>query len=311
MKSIFLKLCFLAGFLTMTSAAALAQQEAMYSQYMFNGLILNPAYAGSSQGLSVAALYRNQWAGLEGAPVTQTFSLHAPVQNDQVGVGFSVVNDKIGVTNTLNANGVYAFRIKMASGVLSMGLQAGLTRLRADYTQVALNPQGRTDAQFNEIQNFLVFNFGTGMYYHTDNFYAGISVPDLVKSKITGLGAEEAAFPDYARHYFLSTGYVFTLNKKVKIKPSTIVKFTEGAPVQVDLNTNVWLHNFLGLGASYRTNNSLVGLVEMQLSKQFRVGYAYDLPMSELSRYTANTHELMLRFDMLSAGRRYVSPRLF
>ncbi|MCC9135785.1 type IX secretion system membrane protein PorP/SprF [Pontibacter silvestris] len=310
MRNFLHKFSLVAVFLLMISGAAFAQQEAMYSQYMFNGLVLNPAYAGSNEGLSAAALYRNQWVGVEGAPVTQTLSVHAPLQNNRVGLGFSVVNDEIGVTNTLSMNGIYAFRIRTESGVFSMGLQAGFTKIHADYTKVALNPQSGTDVQFNDVQNFLSFNVGNGLYYYTDKFYAGVSVPNLFRTRISGAN-DNSAYPGHARHYFLSTGYVFTLNENVQIKPSTIIKAAEGAPVQFDINTNVWLHNFIGLGASYRSSNALVGLVELQVSRQFRVGYAYDHPVSSLNRYTTNTHEVMLRFDLFSEGERYVSPRLF
>lgn len=309
MKSFLHKFCLVAGFLMMVSGVAYAQQEAMYSQYMFNGLILNPAYAGSQDGLTAAALYRNQWVGVEGAPVTQTFSLHAPVKNDKVGLGLSVVNDEIGVTNTLSANGVYAYRIQLNRGVLSMGLQAGVTKIRADYTKVKLNPQDNPDQQFTDVQNFLTFNFGNGLYYYTDKFYAGVSAPNLFRTKLSS--DTDDAYPKHARHYFISSGYVFDLGENVKLKPSTIIKVAEGAPVQFDVNANVWLHNFIGLGASYRSNNALVGLVEMQIAKQLRIGYAYDHPTSNISRYTANTHEVMLRFDAFRGDQRYVSPRLF
>lgn len=284
----------------------------MYSQYMFNGLVLNPAYAGSSDGLSATALYRNQWVGVEGAPVTQTLSMHAPVRNEQVGVGFSVISDKIGVTNTLSINGAYAFRIKTRSGVLSMGLQTGITNIRADYTDVELNPQGNPDNQFNEVQNFLMFDFGNGIYYHTDKFYAGVSAPNLFRTRIADWGDDNAANPKHIRHYFLSTGYVFTISDEVKVKPSTIVKVADGAPVQYDINTNVWLYNRIGLGASYRSNRTLVGLMELQVARQLRVGYAYDHPISaDLSRFNANTHEVMLRFDLFAADKHYVLPRFF
>jgi len=310
MKSFLRNCSLLAGFLMLVSGAAFAQQEAMYSQYMFNGLVLNPAYAGSNEGLSAAALYRNQWVGVEGAPVTQTLSVHAPLRNDKVGLGFSVVNDEIGITNTFSMNGIYAFRIRTASGVLSMGLQAGVTRFHADYTKVELNPQATPDQQFSDIQNGTTFDFGNGLYYYTDKFYAGISAPNLFRTKLSGWSDDES-YPRHARHYFLTTGYVFTLSEEVKLKPSTIIKVAEGAPVQFDINTNVWLHDLLGLGASFRSSDALVGMAELQVSKQFRVGYAYDHPISSLSRYASNTHEIMLRFDLFSADKRYVSPRLF
>lgn len=282
----------------------------MYSQYMFNGLILNPAYAGSNDGLSAAALYRNQWVGVAGAPVTQTLAIHAPLEKRNIGLGLSLINDKIGVTNTFRVNGIYAFRIRTNAGLLSMGLQGGIAKVHADYTQVALNPQVNSDAQFNTVQNSLAFYFGSGLYYYTRQFYAGISVPSLLRAPITEPEAD-SNYPQHTRHYFLSTGYVFTLNENLQVKPSTLVKVAAGAPVQFDLNTNIWLQKMIGLGASYRSSNGLVGLLELQLAKQFRVGYSYDQPLSNTSRYTTNTHEIMLRLDLYSGNERYVSPRLF
>lgn len=311
MKKVLLHLSLAFCILVTCATASFAQQEPMYSQYMFNGLILNPAYAGSSDGISASAVYRNQWVNIEGAPVTQTLSVHAPFKNDNVGLGFSIVNDKIGVTNNLSFNGMYAFRIKTDRGVIAMGLQAGLIRHHADYTNVQTNPQGNPDENFSDVQNFLMFNFGNGFYYYTDKFYAGLSVPNLFRTKITGGGDDAAYYPESSRHYFLTTGYVFTLNENVKLKPSTLVRVAEGAPVQFDINTNVWLHNFIGLGASYRSGNTMVGMLEVQVSKQFRIGYAYDHPVSDISRYTANTHEVMLRFDVAPSGSKSVSPRIF
>lgn len=303
----------------MVSGAAFAQQEAMYSQYMFNGLVLNPAYAGSHEGLSVAALYRNQWVGVEGAPVSQSLSVHAPLKKDNVALGLSIVNDRIGVTNTLSMNGIYAFRIEMESGVLSMGLQAGLARLQADYTKVALNPQGAPDVQFSEVQNYLMFNFGNGVYYYSDKFYAGVSSPNLFRTRLAGGDfrskttgeEEEGSLPQHARHFFLSTGYTFNLSEHVQVKPSTLIKVAQGAPVQFDINTNVWLNDFFGVGASYRSNNTLIGLAEVKVGKQFRVGYAYDHSVSDISQYTANTHEVMLRFDMLPRAKGEVPEKLY
>ncbi|PIQ22459.1 MAG: hypothetical protein COW65_03080 [Cytophagales bacterium CG18_big_fil_WC_8_21_14_2_50_42_9] len=310
MKRILPALGLIIGLLMVFSGKVFAQQEPMYSQYMFNGLILNPAYAGSTEGLSAAALYRNQWVGVEGAPVTQTLSVHAPIEKKNIGLGLSIINDKIGVTNTWRMNGSYAFRIRTNTGLLSMGLQAGLAKNHADYTQLALDPQGNPDAQFNEVQNSLVFYFGPGLYYYTGKFYAGVSSPSFLRAPITNLDGD-AGYPKHARHYFLTTGYVFNVSENLQIKPSTLVKIAEGAPVQFDLNTNVWFYNLVGLGASYRTNNGLVGILELQLARQFRLGYSYDQPLSKVSRYTANTHELMLRFDLFSGHQQDNSPRLF
>ncbi|WP_439882549.1 PorP/SprF family type IX secretion system membrane protein [Pontibacter sp. MBLB2868] len=311
MKKVLLQFSVMFCLVLLSTSKGFGQQDAMYSQYMFNGLILNPAYAGSSDGISASALYRNQWVNIEGAPVTQTLSVHAPFRNNNVGLGLAVVNDKIGVTNNLSMNGIYAFRIKTEAGVIAMGLQAGIIRHHADYTNVQTNPQGNPDENFSDVQDFLMFNFGNGFYYHTDKFYAGLSVPGLFRAKISGSGNKSSYYPEHTRHYYLSTGYVFTLSDKVKVKPSTLVRVAEGAPVQFDINTNVWLYNTIGLGASYRSGNTLVGILELQVSKQFRLGYSYDQPVADISRYTASTHEVMLRFDVAPSGSKFVSPRFF
>ena len=311
MKIFLQKLCLAAGFLILLNGNARAQHEAMYSQYMFNGLILNPAYAGSTGSLSAAALYRRQWLGMEGAPITQTVTLHAPVAHNKVGLGFSLINDKIGVTRNLGLTGIYAYRILTQKGAFSMGLQYGVSQYFADYTQVQTNPNNSQDNTFNDIQNILLFNVGTGLYYHTDKFYAGASLPVLYSNKIAGLGESVATNPKKYRHYFFTTGYVFTLSDHLKIKPSTLVKIAEGAPVQVDINTNLWMYNVLGVGLSYRTNDALVGMFEVQLAKQFRFSYAYDHPISQLRSFTSSSHEIMIRFDRLKPSAPYISPRFF
>jgi type IX secretion system PorP/SprF family membrane protein len=310
MRIFLLKISFF-SFLMLLVGTAFAQQEAMYSQYMFNGLAINPAYAGSTEVLSAAALYRKQWVGVEGAPTTQTFSAHAPVYNNRVGLGFSLINDKIGITNNVAANGIYSFRIITNRGVVSMGLQTGIGQYRANYSTVKTNPNGIADQTFQDNQNSLLFNFGTGLYYSTDDFYLGASIPYLVSKEVAQLGNASIYSPSHYRHVFLTSGYVFTLSPALKLKPSTLVKFAEGAPVQVDVNTNLWINDVLSTGLSYRTGDAVVGMVEFQLSRQLRLGYAYDQPLSDTKRYVGSSHEVMLRFDLVSPKTKYVSPRYF
>jgi type IX secretion system PorP/SprF family membrane protein len=291
--------------------AAYAQQEAMYSQYMFNGLAINPAYAGSTEVLSASALYRKQWVGVEGAPTTQTFSAHAPVYNNRVGLGFSLINDKIGITNNVAANGIYAFRIVTNRGIFSMGLQTGIGQYRANYSTLKTNPDGIIDQTFQDNQNSLMFNFGTGFYYSTEQFYIGGSVPYLVSKEIARLGNASIYSPSHYRHIFLTSGYVLPLSPSLKLKPSALVKIAEGAPVQVDVNANLWIRDVLSTGLSYRTGDAVVGMVECQISRQLRLGYAYDQPLSDSRRYVGSSHEVMLRFDLVSPKTKYVSPRYF
>jgi type IX secretion system PorP/SprF family membrane protein len=310
MKISLLKISFF-SLLMLLVGTAYAQQEAMYSQYMFNGLAINPAYAGSTEVLSAAALYRKQWVGVEGAPTTQTLSAHAPVYNNRVGLGFSLINDKIGITNNVAANGIYSFRIITDRGVFSMGLQTGIGQYRANYSTVKTNPDGIADQTFQHNQNSLMFNFGTGFFYATEDFYVGASIPYLVSKEVARLGNSSIYSPSHYRHVFLTSGYVFTLSPSLKLKPSTLVKFAEGAPVQLDVNANLWINDVLSTGLSYRTGDAVVGMVEFQLSRQLRLGYAYDQPLSDTKRYVGSSHEVMLRFDLVSPKTKYVSPRYF
>ncbi|CAN5296699.1 type IX secretion system membrane protein PorP/SprF [soil metagenome] len=312
MKKVIIRICFIAAIQMIVSSGLLAQQEAMYSQYMFNGLVLNPAYAGSTDNLTASALYRRQWLAMEGAPVTQTLSVQSPIKNKKVGLGLTIINDKIAITKNLGVNGAYSYRIlNNKGGAFSMGLQTGINHLYANYNDVALNPQNNPDNNFTDVQSFLIFNFGTGIYYNTDKFYAGLSVPYLYRAKITGLEETTISDPHFYRHYFLTSGYVFDVNDVLKVKPSALLKVAEGAPLQIDLNTNVWFYDVLGLGVSYRSRDAIVGMLEFQVSRQFRFSYAYDHPVTKLARVTSGSHEVMLRFDMVSPNTKYISPRYF
>ncbi|MDQ3394214.1 MAG: type IX secretion system membrane protein PorP/SprF [Bacteroidota bacterium] len=309
----FLKsICLFAAIQLIGSAGLMAQQEAMYSQYMFNGLILNPAYAGSTESLSASALYRRQWMALDGAPTTQTISVQAPINNKKVGLGFTIINDQIAITRNFGFNGAYAYRIHTANGgAFSMGLQSGIGHLYANYNEVSLNPQNNPDNNFMDVQSFLMFNFGTGLYYNTDKFYAGLSIPYLYRAKISGMVETTISNPQYYRHYFLTSGYVFDVNDVLKVKPSGLIKLAEGAPLQFDINTNLWFYEVFGIGASYRSGDSMVGMLEFQVSRQFRFSYAYDHPVTKLARVTSGSHELMLRFDLVAPNSKYVSTRFF
>jgi type IX secretion system PorP/SprF family membrane protein len=305
------KLCFLAGVLLLMAGSASAQHEAMFSQYMFNGLILNPAYAGSTEVLTANALYRKQWLQVEGAPTTQTFSLSAPVNHKKIGLGATIVNDKIGNTRNVGANLAYSYRIKLNKGTLAMGMQTGFNQYYADYAPLKTNPFNNQDQALTEVHNFLVFNFGSGLYYNTDNFYAGISVPNSFRARVAGWGQASGSGPKDSRHCFITTGYVFKLNDELTVKPSTLVKVAQGAPLQIDLNTNVWFYNLVGVGVSYRTSNTVVAMAEVQLSRQFRFGYAYDHGATRIGGLPMNSHEVMIRYDLVSPHTKIISPRFY
>jgi type IX secretion system PorP/SprF family membrane protein len=287
-----------------------AQQDPTYSQFMYNGLAINPAVAGSAETLSASALYRQQWVGIEGAPETQTVNIDAPVYGKKIGLGLSIVNDKVGVTQNLLINTLYAYRIQFSKGTLSMGLQAGINNYTADYTSVETDPQNGTDGAFGNNINRMIFNFGSGAYYYSERLYAGFSVPHILNQSLDGISGDGIQSRQY-RHYFLTAGYVFDAGTDVKIKPSALFKIASGAPVQVDINSNFWYKETYCLGASYRTKDSFTMLAQWQLTKQLRVGYAYDYLLTKLSQFTSGNHEIMLRFELVKKNTKIVTPRYF
>ncbi len=303
-----LKSILLASGIALTAINVNAQQSPAYSQYMFNMLAVNPAYAGSRDVLSMTALYRQQWSGIDGAPKTFSFSADMPVAREKVGLGINLYNDRIGVSNTTGFGTNYAFRIRTGKGTLALGLSASITQYRADYTSLSTSPNGQSDPSFNQNINTVKPNFGAGLYYSTDFFYAGIAVPTLVSYNISGL---DSVVSYQKRSFFGMAGVVFKLSDEIRLKPSTMVKYMSGAPMQIDLNANLWLRDIIGLGASYRTGDAILGMIEVQATPNFRLGYAYDYPLTRLRTYSSGSHEIMLRYEFATKRNKIVSPRYF
>jgi type IX secretion system PorP/SprF family membrane protein len=296
--------------LILLSFPVFAQQDPMYSQYMFNMLSINPAYAGSREVLSATALGRWQWAGIEGAPQTQTFSLDAPFKNKQFGGGLQLVNDKLGVSRNTGLFGSYAYRLRLSNkALLAMGLQAGFYWFRSDLVGVVNNNDGAFSANVSRV----LPNVGTGVYYSTDNFYIGLSIPHLFKNKLDDLIRQSAATNRAVqyRHLFLMSGIVLPVSETIKIKPSALLKVVKGAPVQFDINANVWMRDVVGIGASYRSGDAALIMAEFQATKQLRFGYAYDFILTSLRTSNAGTHEIMLRYEFGSKTDKMLSPRYF
>lgn len=293
-----------------------AQQDAQYSQYMFNMLAVNPAYAGSRDVLSITGLYRNQWVGLEGAPVTQTLTADMPVRKEKIGLGLSLFNDRVGVITSRGITGTYAYRIRFdRKGTLSFGIQGGVVYFNSELRSVRTNPTGVSDPAFAD--DFVRYApvVGTGVYYSTDRFYIGLSLPNLIKYTLNDPRVISTATPSERamkyRHLFFMTGYVFNLSPSVVWKPSLLTKFVTGAPVQFDINTNFWFYDRFGVGASYRTGAAVLGMAEFQVTPQFRIGYAFDYGTNALQRYNAGTHEIMLRYEFGFDKAKVLSPRYF
>ena len=285
-----------------------AQQHAMYTQYMFNGLALNPAYAGSHGALSITALGRIQWVGIEGAPNTQTFTMHSPVA-DRSSLGLFLIHDNIGVTDQYGLYGSYAFRIPTGEkSSLSMGLQVGFNNYNIDLNQITTqNP----DPNFSvNGAGGLLPNFGAGLFYSSERFYIGASVPHILTNDLISDDVNDAEARQF-RHYFLTAGYVFDLGPSLKLKPNFLVKAVPGAPVSYDINANLLIKEVLWVGFSYRPEDAVSGLIEMLLTPQLRLGYAYDYTTSELQNFSQGSHELMLNFRFAFDKSSVLSPRYF
>lgn len=294
--------------MTMLGNGLKAQQDAGFSQYMFNGLVVNPAYAGSKPYISSALLYRKQWVDFPGSPLTQSFFIHGPLKNRKVGLGFSFVNDHVGVTNQTEFYGSYAYHINTGKGHVSLGLQGGISYYNVRLSDLKIW-DGNDEVFTNNIEGKALPNFGAGIYYYASKFYMGLAVPRIINNSLENPYVVRATHTE--RHYFITGGYVIEVNRDFKVKPSFLMKYVEGAPVQVDLNLNFLLQNLIWVGGSYRSGDSFIGIFELQLSRRMRLGYAYDFTFTKLANYSNGTHELMLGFDFGYDILKMKTPRYF
>lgn len=294
-------------FFFLSGLSGYGQQDPLFTQYMFNGLAINPAYAGSKEQLSLTLLARKQWMNMEGAPSTQTFSAHSPMKNERVALGLTFINDKIGVSHQYGINGVYAYRIPFKKGKISLGLQAGVKRYKSAFTSLLIQHPDPAFAS-DEVSSYML-NFGTGLYYSTDLFYLGLSVPHLLNNRLAN--SPISTYGSQFRHYFLTSGYVFNLSPDIKLKPSILLKMVEGAPVQLDFNTNVLINDVLWVGASYRSFSSFNFITQLQLTDQLSLGYAYDISLGKLRRFSEGGHELVISYNFSFFGTKVLTPRYF
>ena len=312
MRALMMKVrCGLVVIILTISVVGKAQQHPMYSQYMFIMLNINPAYAGSRGVPTATALYRDQWQGIDGAPKTASLGFDMPIKEKKIGIGFQLYDDRLGIERTTGFNASYAFRIQLTeSGTLSLGLQAGVLNYRANYTEArTFSPN---DPAFSQNISGFLPAAAAGVYYNSDRFYIGVSTPALLNTKISYDNvANVSSVTSRDLHLYLASGFVLALNRDLMLKPSILVKAVSGAPVEYDLNANLWIQNIISFGVSYRTGDAAVGMAELQLSKQFRIGYAYDRTFSSLGYLNTGTHELMLRMEFGSSNGKIASPRYF
>lgn len=286
-----------------------AQQDPLFSQYMFNTLAFNPAYAGSANVFTVMALSRHQWVGFDGAPSTQTVLAHSPLPNENMALGLSVLTDKVGPTRQTAAYADYAYRIRTGTDTrLAFGLKGGVNLYQADLASLtSVDPD---NASVN-VKGKVLPNFGFGMFWQGPRYYAGLSIPKLLENEIDATSGAALVTASEVRHYFLMAGYVMDIDRHLKFKPSMMLRVVQGAPVSLDVNANFLLRDRIWLGAMYRVGNAFGVLGQYQVNDQFRIGYAFDLTTTKLGAYNAGTHEIMLNYDLRFVKGRTISPRYF
>lgn len=299
-----------------------AQQDPHFTHYMFNTLAVNPGYAGSRDALTITGLYRNQWIGFKGAPSTQTLTAHAPILNDKIGVGLSLMNDRIGPTNNTSVFADIAYRISLGQSKkarLSFGVKAGLNIMQVGLTPIGLRDD--IDPEFSKrYLNKLLPNFGFGVYYYTQNFYVGASIPRILENYYDGglNGGNTDGLARQKRHYDFIMGAMLKLGKKVKLKPSMLIKLLEGGPPELDISALFYLMNdkfWIGpaLRTAWRSTDAVSSIVGVQVIDQLSIGYSFDYSISNTTfKYNSGSHEIMLRYDFIYNNKtRIKSPRYF
>jgi type IX secretion system PorP/SprF family membrane protein len=302
MKAI-LKRIFFTALAFMTSLSwGIAQQYPVFSQYYFNELVINPAYAGNHVQLSLTAMYRNQWVNFPGAPKTFSFTGHTAMAKNKVGVGLMVNHDEIGSYKNEHIYASYSYKIHFPEATLSMGLQAGINLLGADYSKLDLQNPG--DAAFYNILNVVKPNFGAGLFFTRKNFFVGFSVPFILNNKIANSVEGLLGQLKEARYYFLRSGVVFPIDrmKKVKMNPSILLRTQEGQPLSLDINNAFIFYDVFSAGVSYRSGDSFITFVDLKITEQFHFGYSYDWTQSDLNRFSNGTHEFMLNYRTRLSG---------
>ncbi|MDA3952351.1 MAG: type IX secretion system membrane protein PorP/SprF [Bacteroidales bacterium] len=283
--------------------------EPVYSQYWVNGLAINPAYTGSRECFSNTLLYRNQWMGFEGAPVTQTLSSHAPLKDGKNAVGVFLFHEEIGVTDYIDIYGNYAFRFKLGKGKLSLGLRAGATLFQGNYADISSDPEGLTTDLVLDDESAVLPNVGVGVYYYSDKYFIGLSVPKLLSHELKNSQKNMSISPDNY-DFLLTAGYLLKINEIVKVKPSFLFRYRLDNTFQLDVGGNVIFYDALWIGGSYRIDDEIVAMLEYQVSNQIRAGVAYDFATGDFAGHHSGSLEIVLRYEF-KYKIRAVSPRYF
>ncbi len=312
----------LVGMLFLFANPAQAQHEQLYTMFMYNKLGLNPAYAGYPDHACVTGIYRNQWMGFEGAPQTKLISFNAPLSDQRLGLGFNLTENTIGISKRLTFDGMYAYRIPIGPGTLSLAAQASIRNHQVDYTSASLKAvQSLNIDPGVEVskESKILANFGAGAYYSTDFFYLGVSIPRLMTSDIDFDG-NELFIAREVRHLYIMSGFVIPLNFKLDLIPQILLKYAEAAPFDVDVNASLSWRKKYTLGVSYRSGGatddiaeSIDFLASAKVARGLMMGVSYDITLSELRRYSSGSLEVVMRYCFGEAARagEFVNPRYF
>jgi type IX secretion system PorP/SprF family membrane protein len=293
--------------LMFTAIVTFAQQDAQFTQYMYNTININPAYAGSRGALSIFALHRTQWVGLDGAPVTNAVSLNTPLNGSKLGLGISVINDKIGPTNENTISADLSYTVPTSDTFkLSFGVKATANLFNLDVSK--LNPVD-DDPSLRDFNNKFSPNIGAGIYWHSDKAYLGLSVPNFIETN--RYNDNDVAILKEKINYYLIAGYVFEVSNGIKFKPAVMTKMVKGAPLQVDVSGNFMFNDKFVVGLAYRWSAAVSAMVGFQISDGLYVGYGYDLETTKLDNYNSGSHEIFLRFELFKNDKKITTPRFF
>ena len=289
---------------------ATAQQDSQYTQYMYNTMMINPAYAGSRDCTSIFALYRNQWVGLDGAPKTASLSIHTPIEGKHVGLGGAIYHESIGPQSTNMIDVDFSYTLEFEESKLAFGLKAAGAFYRFDRSK--MNLVDADDYAFQGKETSFLPNIGAGLYYYGEKYYVGFSIPYLLDTK-TFSKTDERKITDVneKQHYNLMGGYVFDLSPDFKFKPAALMKMVSGSPLQVDLSANFMYDDRFVLGAAYRWSAAVSAMAGFQIDRNWFIGYAYDMETTDMRKYNYGSHEIFLRYEFVRDIQKIISPRFF
>lgn len=303
------------GVLFFTSTTVKSQYDAMFTQYMFNEMFINPAYAGSKDAMAVTALHRQQWVNFPGRPITSTFSMHGPIVNENMGFGLSFLNEKIGSLNRNLAYLSYAYKIKAGkNGKISFGLMGGVHNMVNKFASLKATEAGDIQVSQNSPSVYAP-NFGFGIYYSDKVNYAGISIPRMIDDQIkfneNGDFVKSNKMSPQKFHYYLTFGRIFTLTDDLKLKGQAMIKAVQNAPLQFDVNANFLIKERIWAGLSYRSSDAASVILGVQVNPQFVISYSYDYTLSKIQKYSQGSHEIALSYVFKYKGKNVITPRYF